>query len=105
MSEGSSRSDTPSQGPQAMDAGLGGLALVAGYYRIAADPIQLRHQLSLSGRLANAEEIVRGANILELKSRILRGVSAKRLAAIPYPAILGLKDGGFNVVAVGSAKG
>ena len=56
---------------QLMDSGLCGLSLVAGYYRIAADPAQLRHQLALTGRIAQAEDIVRGANILQLKSRIL----------------------------------
>lgn len=91
--------------PQAMDSGLTGLALVAGYYRIAADPAQLRHQLALIGRMANAEDLVRGANLLQLKSRILSAVNAKRLGAIPYPALLALKDGGFVALGVGSAKG
>ena len=68
-----------------MDSGLCGLSLVAGYYRIAGDPAQLRHQLALTGRSAQAEDIVRAANILQLKSRILRKVTGRRLAAIPYP--------------------
>ncbi len=84
---------------------MAGLALVAGYYRIAADPTQLSRQLALTGRYASAEDIVRGANILQLKSRIIRGVTAKRLSAIPYPAILSLKEGGFVVLGVGSSKG
>ena len=88
-----------------LDGGLCGLSLVAGYYRIAGDPAQLRHQLALTGRSAQAEDIVRGANVLQLKSRILRNVTAKRLGAIPYPAILGLKEGGFAVLGAGSAKG
>jgi subfamily B ATP-binding cassette protein HlyB/CyaB len=106
MTEVTSRSETPSRRPaQALDAGLCGLALVAGYYRIAADPMQLRHQLALTGPSANAEDLVRGANILDLKSRLLRGVTAKRLAAIPYPAIMGLKEGGFAILSPGSSKG
>jgi subfamily B ATP-binding cassette protein HlyB/CyaB len=106
MTEVTSRSETPSHRPaQALDAGLCGLALIAGYYRIAADPMQLRHQLALTGAPANAEDLVRGANILDLKSRLLRGVTAKRLAAIPYPAIMGLKEGGFAVLSPGSSKG
>ena len=32
-------------------------------------------------------------------------MTAKRLGAIPYPAILGLKEGGFAVLGAGSAKG
>ena len=90
---------------QLLDSGLCGLSLVAGYYRIVGDPAQLRHQLALTGRTAQTEDIVRGANILQLKSRILRGVTAKRLGAIPYPAILGLKEGGFAVLGAGSTKG
>jgi len=106
MTEVQFKSDGPSQLPaRALDTGLACLALIAGYYRIAADTAQLRHQLALTGRSANAEDLVRGANILQLKSRILRGATAKRLAAIPYPAILGLKEGGFAVLGVGSSKG
>ena len=100
--------ETPAPPPaaaQSLDGGLAGLVLIAGYYRIAADASQLRHQLALTGRLAGAEDLVRGANIVKLKSRILRGVRAKRLGAVPYPAILGLKKGGFAVLAVGSSKG
>ncbi len=87
------------------DTGLVGLSLIAAYYRIAADAAQLSHQLALTGRVAGAEDILRGANILKLKSRILRAISAKRLGAIPYPAILGLKEGGFAVLGLGSTKG
>src|SRR5271169_5958570 len=90
---------------QLLDSGLCGLSLVAGYYRIAGDPVQLRHQLALTGRNSQVEDIVRGANVLQLKSRIVRGVTAKRLGAIPYPAILSLKEGGFVVLGVGSSKG
>ncbi|TPK99219.1 type I secretion system permease/ATPase [Mesorhizobium sp. B2-4-12] len=88
-----------------IDSGLAGLAVIAGYYRIAADPAQMRHQLALTGRFAAAEDIVRGANILELCSRILRGVKSKRLSAIPYPAMIGLKDGTFGVLAASPTKG
>jgi len=89
----------------ATDSGVTGLAMIAGYYRIAADPGQLRHQLALTGRFAQAADIVRGANIVGLRSRILRGVTAKRLAAIPYPALIGLKDGAFGVLAASPTKG
>ena len=91
--------------PQAVNGGLAALSLIAGYYRIAADPAQLRHQLALTGRLAEAEDLVRAANLLQLKSRIIRGVTAKRLGAIPYPAILEMKGGGFAVVAAATEKG
>src|SRR5271155_5202548 len=106
MTEVVSRAEATMLPPaQALDAGLGSLVLVAGYYRIAADSAQLRHQLALTGRLADAEDIVRGADVLQLKSRILSGAPPARLAAIPYPAILGLKESGFAVLGAGSSKG
>jgi subfamily B ATP-binding cassette protein HlyB/CyaB len=93
------------QGAERPDPGLSAFTLIAGYYRIAADPAQLRHQLALSGRLAGTEDLQRAANVLQLKSRVIRGVDAKRLAAIPYPAILELKEGGFAVLANAADKG
>ena len=106
MTDVLTKPETSVQPPaQMMDSGLAGLTLVAGYYRIAADPAQLRHQLALNGRMANAEDVVRGANLLALKSRILTRVTAEWLGSIPYPALMGLKDGGFVVLGVGTAKG
>jgi ATP-binding cassette, subfamily B, bacterial HlyB/CyaB len=90
---------------QLLDPGLVGLSLIAAYYRIGADPAQLGRQLALTGRLADSEDIIRGANIVGLKSRILKGVKAKRLAATPLPAIIGLKGGAFGVLGAGSARG
>ena len=95
----------PASPGEPMDSGLTALALVAGHFRIAADPLQLRRQLALTGRLAEAEDVVRGANLLQLKSRILKRVTPRRLASIPYPALIGMQGGGFALIAVGSAKG
>jgi subfamily B ATP-binding cassette protein HlyB/CyaB len=89
----------------AVDSGLVGLSLIAGYYRIPADPAQLKHQLALIGRQAGAEDIARGANLLGLKARIARGVGAERLARLPLPLLIGAKGGGFAVLSQGSAKG
>jgi subfamily B ATP-binding cassette protein HlyB/CyaB len=96
------RQSAPSQ---EVDGGLAALSLIAGYFRIAADPAHIRHQLALTGRLAEADDLVRAANLLKLKSRVIRRVDAKRLGAIPYPAILELKNGGYAVVAVAAEKG
>jgi ATP-binding cassette, subfamily B, bacterial HlyB/CyaB len=93
------------QSAERLDSGLVSLALVAGYHRIAADPAQLGHQLALTGRLAEREDLLRAANLLQLKSRVIRGADAKRLGAIPYPAIMELKDGGFVLLAASAEKG
>ncbi len=88
-----------------LDAGLAALALIANYYRIAADAEQLRHELALTGGLAGAEDLIRASNLLRMKARILRGVDARRIGAIPYPAIIELRGGGFAVLAVAGEKG
>ena len=88
-----------------LDAGLAALALIANYYRIAADAEQLRHELALTGRLAGAEDLIRASNLLQMKARIVRGVDARRIGAIPYPAIIELKGGEFSVLAAAGEKG
>jgi len=49
--------------------------------------------------------LLRAANLIRLKSRVIRRVNAKRLGAIPYPAIMELKGGGFAILAASSDKG
>lgn len=98
-------SNTQSQPMPAFDTGLLAMTLVANYFRIAADPFQLRHQLALTGRFAESEDIVRAANMLGLKSRIVRNIKAKRLGSIPYPSLLRLKQGNYVLLGVGSDEG
>ena len=54
----------------------------------------VEHQLASTGRVACAEDFVRDAKILRLKSRIPRGVMGNRFGGNPYPAIRGLKRRG-----------
>ena len=88
-----------------VDGGLVALAMVAGYYRIAADPAQLRHELALGAQAAGPEDLVRAAKRLKLKARLLIGDRAKRLDAVPYPAVIALVAGGFAILAPGALKG
>ena len=87
------------------DQGLAALALVAAFYRVAADPDEVRHRLALGPSTADAEDLARGARLIGLKSRILRDVDARRLAGLPLPAILALGDGTFAVLALSADKG
>ena len=99
MTEVTREAETLAESAERLDAGLAALGMIAGYYRIAADPIQLRHLLALTGRPAGAEDLVRAGKLLGMKSRIIRGVDARRLGAIPLPAMVKLKDGGFVILA------
>ena len=87
------------------DSGLTALAMIAGYYRIAADPAQLRHELALGVNAAGPEDLVRAAKRLKLKARLLTGKRAKRLDAVPYPALAALAAGGFAILAPAPVKG
>ncbi|WP_338690804.1 type I secretion system permease/ATPase [Bradyrhizobium sp. 26S5] len=88
-----------------VDTGLYSVALVAGYFRIAADPRQLGHELGLAGRLAESADLVAAAKRLELKARWIANATVKRLTSCPLPAVIGLKEGGFLVLAPGGKAG
>jgi subfamily B ATP-binding cassette protein HlyB/CyaB len=88
----------------AVDPGLWALAAVAGHYRIAADAAHLAHELGLVGQASRGEDIVRGARRIGLKAKLLTAHSIQRLASVPLPAIIGLRDG-FAILTHRSADG
>lgn len=88
-----------------LESGLKALSLVASYFRIVVEPSQLAHDLGLGNRPASSDDIVRVAVRIGLKARLLRNPSLKRMAAVPLPAIISLKDGQFAVLASRHADG
>ncbi|MCG6206406.1 type I secretion system permease/ATPase [Rhodopseudomonas sp. HC1] len=88
-----------------LNSGLIALSIVAGHFRIAVEPAQLSHELGLGQRVAGCDDIIRAAHRLGLKARVLRGPGAKRIAAIPLPAMVSLTDGRFAVLASRHADG
>lgn len=105
MATDTAQAQAPVESAQSADPGLFALGLIAGYYRIAIDAQQLSYQLGLTGQNAKAEDILRAANLVGLKARIVRAVDAKRLARLPLPFIVGAADGGYAVVAPGQTRG
>ena len=103
--EGPEPAGAPASQTASLDSGLAALAMVAGYYRIAADPAQLRHELALGAHAAGPEDLVRAAKRLNLKARLLTGNRARRLDAAAYPALVALAAGGFAILAAAPAKG
>jgi len=81
-----------------LDSGLCALVAIAGFYRIASDPVQLAHRLTLETRAADENDLVRASHCLGLKARILREAPPKRLAVLPRPAIVRLRSGSFVVL-------
>ena len=80
------------------DTGLVALAVVAAHYRIACDPGQMAHDLALGTRSAKAEDIVRAARRIDLKSMLRKTQGIERLQSVPLPAIIGIKDGSFAIL-------
>ncbi len=82
-----------------VDSGLLSLAVVAGQFHIAVDPLQIAHDLGREARHCDGEDLVRAARRIGLNSRILRNQKPKRLLSVPTPAIIHTKDGEFRIVA------
>jgi subfamily B ATP-binding cassette protein HlyB/CyaB len=86
----------PKVGPvNPLDPGLVAVCQIAAYYRIGADASQLHHQLALVNRLAQSEDLVRAAKLVQLNARVVQSPSEKRLKNIPTPAIVKLADSSF----------
>jgi subfamily B ATP-binding cassette protein HlyB/CyaB len=83
---------------QRLDSGLRALCGIAGYFRIAADPELLAAELALT-RPSEADDLIRAANRIGLRARLIPDADTDRLATIPPPAILRLNDGTFVLFA------
>src|SRR3954462_15705521 len=79
-----------------MDQGLEALVTLLHFQGVAADREQIRHRLGTNK--IGASEILRCAKDFGLKARPCR-TSWPRLAKMPLPAIAGLRDGRFMVLA------
>jgi subfamily B ATP-binding cassette protein HlyB/CyaB len=89
-----------------IDPALACLALVAGYYRIAADPVAMRRDLGLAVRPAEAGDILRSALRIGLKARVVeKRLTVERLAVVPVPSIVETADGGYAVFGGRTASG
>ena len=95
---GSRDGQTEAHEAPAVDSGVWALAAVAGYYRIAADPAQIAHDLALKGRFSDPEDLVRGARRIGLKAKLQRAQRIERLASAPLPAIIPLSGSGFLIL-------
>ena len=81
-----------------IDPGLRALSLLAGYYRIAADPQQMARELALGQRRSNENDLLHAAKSIGLKARAVGKIDAKRLESAPLPAIVTSKDGRVEIL-------
>jgi len=80
------------------DSGLQALCGIAAYFRIIATPAQLRRELALHEPSVSPEDLVRGAQLIGLKARIVAGPERDRLAVLPAPTIVLTSSGGYEVL-------
>lgn len=83
--------------PPPPDSGLICLVMLARLHGTAADPDQIAHQFR-AGDFLTEQELVIAARSLKLQARTLTP-RAERLARLPLPGILLLKDGSFTILA------
>jgi subfamily B ATP-binding cassette protein HlyB/CyaB len=81
-----------------LDGGLRALCTIASLYRIAADPGQLSHELALEDRPVDPADLIRAANLIGLKARLLSRIVPRRLESVPTPAIVRLRSGAYAVL-------
>ena len=79
------------------DFGLVALCGLSAYYRIPANPSDLRRQLALPEEPADFPDLVRAAQLLGLRARWVRKLNKKRLGAPAAPSLVRLRDGGIQV--------
>ncbi len=81
-----------------MDSGLACLVMMAQFLEVPADAEQLRHDRGKPGEAFAATDILLAAKALGIKARPVE-TDWKRLARTPLPAIAGIRDGGFVILA------
>jgi subfamily B ATP-binding cassette protein HlyB/CyaB len=87
----------PAKGAPAFRGGFQALAQIARQHGVHTTAAQIAHEMALGRTPPGAEDLVRAAKLIGLKARIVRNPSAKRLRAIPVPAIVRLKDGTWAI--------
>jgi len=86
------------EGSSAPDTGLIGLAMLARFHGVAADPDQLAHDFKEPGRPFGTDQILLAAKTLGLKAKAVR-TDWIRLERTPLPALAVDRDGRLFILA------
>lgn len=89
--------------PQPDDPGLAALVSIARFHGIAADAAQLRHAAAIGAQCFTANDLVRSARSLGLKTRIVP-LRPERLASTPLPALVLDREGRHFILARSDGK-
>jgi subfamily B ATP-binding cassette protein HlyB/CyaB len=89
---------SPSAVEEVLDTGLICLLILARFYDLPAEGLQLRHQFAQSGQPLSDTDLLRAAKHLGLKAGLLKTQWSK-LPGTPFPAMAKRKDGSYMVLA------
>ncbi len=95
--------DSGGEGTHAIDTGLYCLVLIAQFFKVAADPEQIRHDLGRVEGALTADEILRAAKRLDLRARRSK-CKPSRLEKISLPCMAEMNDGGYVILGGVSAE-
>ena len=73
----------PIEALETRDVGLQALCGIAAYYRIIATPVHVRRELALRDQEVGPADLVRAAQLIGLRARIIFPLEKNRLAALP----------------------
>jgi len=96
--------DLSAKGPD-NDTALISFCAISAYFHISSDPEQLKRELSLQGKSIIEDDILRVAQLVGLKARVIDITNFERLARVPVPAIAKRKDGNFVIFGGKQASG
>lgn len=79
------------------NGGISCLCAISAFYRIASDPEQIRRELSLQGKQISEDDLLRAAQLIGLKARVIEVTSIERFSRVPAPAIIKQHDGSYRI--------
>jgi len=81
----------------AFGGGFQAVATVARSLGVEVTAVQIAHQMAQGKTPPNSADLVRAAQLIGLKARLVKNPSAKRLRSVPVPAVVRLHDGSWRV--------
>ena len=91
--------------PPINDTALLSFCAISAYYHISSEPQQLKRELSLQGKSISEDDVLRVAQLIGLKARVIEITNFERLMRVPVPAIAKRKDGNFVIFGGKQASG
>jgi subfamily B ATP-binding cassette protein HlyB/CyaB len=81
----------------APNSGILAFCAIAAFYRIQSDPVQITRELSIGGASEDDDDILRAAQFVGMKARIVSVADARRFESTPVPAIVKQTSGNYAV--------